>query len=694
MPRSRSKRFCDSLRIFAIIDLLIQVISKKEANYQMATIYVGGFGFGRHFKTLEAAINDRQTMDSDTIVIKKKHLMINVPAVVTKTLYIEGGGTTINVKTGQAGIIVKSGSLYLKNVNFVLGPQSNGMLFQASDSGVSDLTNVNFEHSKIKLRETYPSLRIESPSQGQPMVSLTMNNCNVDYLDGELKELDLNNCTIGRLYRTQSNVIAYTLNGQDLTVNNTYLSNGNTLNLDKLTTSGQVQFNGHYNISEFKIVPGIIDQGNNKNVSDYYKAQKLIKQAVDNHLANSTNLLINVFGDNKYNSELIINNLQIDETKPFYHRQFMQGQFSNITLKNATIPQLDSPSVLSNCSITLDNTIDQSAWQLDHTQTANKLSKSSMFGSQRKVSGVRSVNGALTDDGATPSNGGALAKLDTLIGMKSVKKMVHGLVLQAVTDKIRAEKGLSNSPLRLHTVLAGNPGTGKTVTAQLLSQALYENGVLPTNKFTRVQVGDLIGQYNGETRQKTKQVIRNALDGVLFIDEAYGLAHQNNSNDNYGDQAVEVLLQAMENYPDRLMVIMAGYTQQMRNFINNSNPGLPRRFTNWIQFPDYSPKEMLEILQLMLNQQSWQLADVKTAKELRNQFLQVISVGSNVVGNAGFCRTVVDKLKKAAGIRVAKMGLENTRNLSKRDLSTITYDDVVSGMNEIKQEQINLRGTY
>lgn len=204
----------------------------------------------------------------------------------------------------------------------------------------------------------------------------------------------------------------------------------------------------------------------------------------------------------------------------------------------------------------------------------------------------------------------------------------------------------------------------------------------------------LLGQYNGETRQKTRKVMQNAMDGVLFIDEAYGLAHQANSNDNYGDQAVEEIIQDMENAKGRIMVIMAGYTQNMQDFFRTSNPGLTSRFVNWCQFPDYTPKEMLEILQFQLNhtQQHWHLADNDAVIDLRTKFLKAIEPGSGTVGNGRFCRTVTEKLTDQAKARIAGYGLETMQQMSDDELTSITVQDIDTAMQSITKQLNEMHG--
>lgn len=661
----------------------------------MATINVGGFGFGKHFKTLEEAINNPNTMDSDTIVIHKKHLVMTMPAKIDKTLYIQGNDVQITVKQGQAGMIITNGDLRMSDVHFNLPPQANAMVFDAMYSGTAELENITTEHNKCKLREIYPSVKVTA-SKGQPASQIAMNNCDIDYFDGELKVINLTNSIIGRIYKPQSNIVAYDFSASQIELDNVYLSNANKAIVDSLKTAGQLAINGHFNFNNTEIINKGIDIGSHKETNDYYKAQKLINDAVHSQLANKTNVLFNVFGDQKFSSAVRLENVKFPSEKPFYLRQLLAGKYSAIVIKNAKIPVLDLPSNVANGNLSLENTVDKSQWETQNVDIANRQSVSSLFVSKRKVDGITSMNGSLADlsSGAVQQSS-ALEQLDSLIGLESVKKFVHKMVDSAATDAYLAKRGLGQTKTHyLHTVLSGNQGTGKTMVAHIMARALYQKGVLPTNKFRAVKASMLLGQYNGETRQKTRKVMQDAMDGVLFIDEAYGLAHQANSNDNYGDQAVEEIIQDMENAKGRIMVIMAGYTQNMQDFFRTSNPGLTSRFVNWCQFPDYTPKQMLEILQFQLDHtpQHWHLADNDAVIDLRSKFLKAIEPGSGVVGNGRFCRTVTEKLTDQAKARIAGYGLEKMQQMSDNELTSITVDDIDKTMPAIMQQQAQMHG--
>ncbi len=204
-----------------------------------------------------------------------------------------------------------------------------------------------------------------------------------------------------------------------------------------------------------------------------------------------------------------------------------------------------------------------------------------------------------------------LAQLDDdLIGLAPVKQRIGDIAALLLIDKLRAERGLSSAPPSLHMCFSGNPGTGKTTVALRMAEILHRLGYLRKGHLVAVTRDDLVGQYIGHTAPKTRDVLKKAMGGVLFIDEAYYLYRPENERD-YGQEAIEILLQVMENQRDDLVVILAGYKDRMDTFFA-SNPGLSSRIAHHIDFPDYGALELAQIADLMLETMQYRFDDEAT----------------------------------------------------------------------------------
>ncbi len=237
-----------------------------------------------------------------------------------------------------------------------------------------------------------------------------------------------------------------------------------------------------------------------------------------------------------------------------------------------------------------------------------------------------------------------LEELDSLTGLEAVKEEVRTLVHLQEMQKQRVKRGLQPLTLSNHLVFSGNPGTGKTTVARLLASLYYRLGLLKEDKLTEVDRSGLVGGYVGQTALKVQEVIAKARGGILFIDEAYTLAPQGGSGNDYGQEAIDTLLKAMEDYRDELIVIVAGYTEPMERFIH-SNPGLKSRFNKYLHFADYNAQELLDIFRRFCRRNDYVLtpeaerlaaqhlreiydrrdANFANAREVRNYFESVIS---------------------------------------------------------------------
>jgi len=266
-----------------------------------------------------------------------------------------------------------------------------------------------------------------------------------------------------------------------------------------------------------------------------------------------------------------------------------------------------------------------------------------------------------------------LATLDAeLVGLAPVKTRIREIAALLLVDRLRKKAGLSAGSPSLHMSFTGNPGTGKTTVALRMAAILHRLGYVRKGHLVAVTRDDLVGQFIGHTAPKTKEVLKRAMGGVLFIDEAYYLYRPENERD-YGQEAIEIMLQVMEDQRDDLVVILAGYKDRMDRFFQ-SNPGMSSRIAHHVDFPDYTPDELLAIAQLMLDQMQYRLSD--EARRTLAQYIERRRERPNFA-NARSIRNGLDRARlRQANRLVDADGTTQGEALTKEQLMTIEAEDI------------------
>lgn len=265
-------------------------------------------------------------------------------------------------------------------------------------------------------------------------------------------------------------------------------------------------------------------------------------------------------------------------------------------------------------------------------------------------------------------------QLDSMIGLAGVKEQVHSIINELKIDELKKSRGFKVSNTSKHLVFKGNPGTGKTTIARLLSKIYKELGILEKGQLVEVDRSEIVAGYVGQTALKTKEKIDEAMGGILFIDEAYTLAKGDN---DFGQEAIDTLLKAMEDHRDEFIVIVAGYDEPMESFLQ-SNPGLKSRFNEYIHFDDYSQEELFLIFGLLCEQNDFRM-DLEAQETLKSYLNELCNHKPDNFANGREMRNLFDKSKKSHSNRLASLN-----GISDEDLITFKKDDVLHAIEEMQ----------
>ena len=601
----------------------------------MKVLHVGGFNPLNRFKTLEDAL--KKAKHDDQIIL---HKHVNESVIINKSIILDGNGYSLKIDSDTVGIKNSNNNhLVINNLTFIANTRANAII----NEGILELTNV-----KMKLngpvRKFLPLL----------------------YSDGS--KLILNNCELLKVNTTQNT----TTKATNCKFYNYY---GDNIHIEPNDNSNE--FSNLYGRSKFinctlshmdidnaqiencKIGPYThISNSNLKNIKIYQKDEELnvkIKKETSYGLLDNQS-------DEKYCLYLTD-----DITLQHYNIEIQDQEFipifgNHVNLEiNKTKTNTEYENELYNSTLKVTDTNDTNYWHL----------------SKSKLSAVRSkINSNIKEETG-------LDKLNKLIGLQSVKRKINEIMNNI---QVQSQNKNDDFEFSYHMIFSGEPGTGKTTVAKYVTEALYEVGAIPENKFTVATVDSLVAGYVGQTAQKTREVLEKALGGVLFIDEAYMLNVKQGQN-TFNDEAIGVLIEFMENRRKDLIVILAGYKKEMTEFLA-SNTGLDSRIER-VEFEDYTPQEMVQIFELMRKSNNIEYIDEDKIKQNLEKYftlvtqlnLQIPDVNGRITngGNGRLVRNIFQKIITERNSRIINENINDQR---------VTMVDVLKGFeNEIRKIQ-------
>ena len=614
----------------------------------MAHLHIKSIPFGKtQFGSLEGALKEARNGDvihlekNDTIghitqTVKdaqgKKHKeTLTQPLLIPASITLEGPAT-LTVESGCAGLLSQQASVHFKNLTLKLEAKSNLIKLADTFAGTVSFTNVTFDFGKSDPRDWYPPVFTQGLTAHYQLTKVT-----TPYFWCQGASVTLKQSKVGSLFGPTSLFTTQAVDHQGCFLTQTrFQSHGEapTYTGVQTLTQGGLSLSGYSGMQD-----GL-----------RFKVQSPSKK----HFTQS-------FLDASYETDTVVG-LALDQCQGLTVKDYKQAvrlpqdvYWASLILLNSDVI-LDAtqlkPSTLKNkleaSTVKLQDVDDQSQWQ--------------------EVGKVKKSQASLKREGQSPT----YHRFQSLIGLSNVKHQLEELMAMAATNEELTRRGLqANDGFSLHMVFAGSAGTGKTTVAKLFGELLYEEGILPTAKFTIATRKDLVAEYVGQTALKTHALIDQAAGGVLFIDEAYSLRTSPGTND-FAAEAVDQLVMDSEEYRDQLVIILAGYTDEMTDFIQNTNPGLKSRFKNWITFPDYNLEELLQIIRFTTKDQG---VTVRDWTGLDQSFATIFNQRGFVEGNARFIRNYVQDLILAKNVRTAQ-ALRQGQNLSDAQLTTIEPRDV------------------
>lgn len=700
----------------------------------MTTHTLATFAFGKALPKRDAELIFQRLQDGDIVEIKTGRMDIeNECYFADKTLTFKGKGknktkiyigngktaTTAFKLDGQMDLTIKDCTIVVDKYATFIGVANNQV------TGRIHLENVRIIYTgQFSGEEIQPSLNLTSQllvdTENKPIIlnlHVEMQNCEAENVIIRCAKVKLDNCSfINPCFGAISEIVAVKFDVRDIVLGNTLLSSvsrSNTI-LNNVTALYNASLSGLMTVQNLIIKPypklaALGDKGAleafNKQEVEPYKNEPFF-QGKDEPI-----ILFELFSDyDLFKTDITVQGFKFDLndymtaglTFDRLHDEFgytftpisIWGQSESpneplitLQLRDGKLPDLDyATNRAFGCELVMEGVTDKSTWNAyNYSFVARRSSTHLLEGDylEHKEQAQSDVALTVEEENAPVTNESekyertALEELDSLTGLENAKKLIHQMVAVAVMNKQREKLGMPVSQTSRHTVFVGEAGTGKTTVARLYGRALYENGVLPTDKFKEVSRKDLVSNYVGQTAKQTADVCQEALGGILFIDEAYSLQPAETGLD-FAKEAIDELIVQMENHRDELIVILAGYTHEMEVFINTANTGLKSRFTSRVVFDSYTDDELLAIFhQLLAKQQSVpenseveKLADIGLIKAYRTAY----EMNPNATGNARYVRTFVEAISQMRDMRVSRDYL--LQDLDVTVLSTYTESDV------------------
>lgn len=590
----------------------------------MKTFHVGGMNPLRRYRSLEEALKNVQ--DDDTIELHKN---CTFSGVVSKNIILEGHGHTIKVESGKVGLSCDA-PIVIRDLTLLCDPRANGAILQKGGR----LQNVTTK-TEGPARVLFPTLVCKGG------------------------KLQIQDCTLQKIScEVNSDVTAENTTFQDYYGGVFHLPGHENLSLFQGKTSftnckvSCCFFQGTSRLSSCTL--GVF----NTNIGDLVLSGcsleptlneptvNLKKEPADGPLEykneNSKFVLEQRDGTCKVSNYVS----RIPEVFVGFH--ILKG---SLDIQNTENHDTGGYHIIRNASVSFLDTVDDAYYEINGgtlSQVRSQVSTS-----------IQSET--------------ALEKLDKLVGLRAVKEKVHSIV-NTIKVNQQGKESDKNFGFSYHMIFAGDPGTGKTTVAKIVAQALFEVGAIPENKCTQVSVDSLVKGYVGQTAGHVREVLDEALGGVLFIDEAYELTVKDNQN-SFNSEVLSVLIRYMEDYRDQLVVIAAGYEKEMKEFIA-SNVGLSRRF-QWVHFEDYTPKEMAQIFEMMrasyeeeYEQEKLSVLIPQYFEKLTGLYLRKPDAKGRITngGNGGLVRNALQQILQARNNRIVEHPGE-TRTITQADLN-------------------------